>query len=247
MIFTSGRETWVILMLLILLCIYLSSLMIKRNIPYKLRDIGSLDAVDEAIARCAEMGRPVLVSLGKRAVRDKDSVAAVPILSYIATKCAEVGSQLITCTCQPDWQPLAETIVEEGYKVAGLEEAYNPDNVRFISPMGYAYVTGMLGIVNREKVGTTFMLGGYGGEVMILSEGAGLFDSMVLSINGAYSQTYSIIVSAAYTAIGEEAYAASAYLGTEEQRINLFASDVIKIVSIGACVIGVILTNLGVI
>lgn len=234
-------------MLLTLACIYISSLMTKRKIPYKIRDIGALDSVDDAIARCAEMGRPVLVSLGKRAVRHQDSVAAVPILSYIATKCAEVGSELITCTCQPEWQPLAETIVEEGFRVAGVQEAYNPDMVRFISPMGYAYVTGMLGIVNRERVGTTFMLGGYGGELLILSEGTGLLDSMVLSINGVYSQVYSVIISADYTTIGEEGYAASAYLGTEEQRINLFASDVLKIVSIAACVVGIILTNLGVI
>jgi len=68
-----------------------------------------------------------------------------------------------------------------------------------------------------------------------------------LSINGVYSQVYSIIISADYTTIGEEGYAASAYLGTEEQRINLFASDVLKIVSIAACVVGIILTNLGVI
>ena len=234
-------------MLLTLVSIYASSLMIKKGIKYPLRDIGALDAVDEAIARCAEMGRPVLVSLGKRPVRHQDSVAAAPILSYIATKCAELGSELITCTCAPDWQPLAETIVEEGYRVAGVPEAYNPEMVRFISPMGYAYVTGMLGIVNREEVGTTFMLGGYGGELLILSEGTGLLNSMVLSINGAYSQIYGVIVSSDYTAIGEEGYAASAYLGSEDQRINLFASDVLKVVSIAASVIGIILTNMGVI
>ena len=246
-LFIAGRSTWIILMLLTFVCIYISSLMIKKNIPYKLRSVGALDAVDDAIARCSEMGRPVLVSLGKRAVRHQDSVAAVPVLSYIATKCAELGSEIITCTCQPDWQPLAETVLEESYRVAGVPEAYNPEMVRFISPMGYAYVTGMLGIVNREEVGTTFMLGGYGGELLILSEETGLLDSMVLSINGAYGQIYSVIVSSDYTAIGEEAYAASAYLGTEEQRINLVASDVLKIVSIGASVIGLILQNMGVI
>ncbi len=233
-------------MLLTLVSIHISTILNRRKISYKLRDIGALDAVDEAIARCAELGQPVLVSLGKRPVRHQDSVAAVPVLSYIATKCAELGSELITAVCAPDWQPLAESVLEESFRVAGHEEAYTPDMVRFISPKGYAYVTGMLGIVNREKVGTTFMLGGYGGELLILSEGTGLYDSMVMSINGSYNQIYSVIVSSDYTAIGEEAYAASAYLGTEEQRINLVASDVLKIVTVGAVVIGVILTNMGV-
>lgn len=246
MIFIPGRTVWIILMLIAILSIVLSDWMGKNNIPYKIRSIGAISAVDEAIARCAEMGRPALVSLGKRNVRHRDSVAAIPLLSHVATKCAELGAELITGVCAPDWQPLAEAIVEEAYRTAGHAEEYNPENVRFISPKGYAYATGLLGIVNREKVATTFLFGGYGGEQLIISEGSGALGSMVLSVNAIHSQTYALMLSADYACIGEEGYAASAYLGDEGQRINLLASDVMKGISLVYSVLGIILSYAGV-
>lgn len=244
--FVAGREVWLLLMAIALFTIALSTWMQNNNRKYDIRTIGALTAVDEAVARCAEMGRPVMVSLGKREIDHRESTSAVPLLSYVATKCAELGSELIACTSQPAWQPLAESVVYEAYKAAGKEGEFKLENVRFISPKGYAYVTGMIGIVNREEVATTFMFGGYGGEQLILSEAAGIAGSMVVAINAVFGQVYGIIVSADYATIGEEGHAASAILGDERQRIDLLGSDVLKAVSIGYGILGLILKIVGV-
>ena len=57
--------------------------------------VAGLDAMDEAIGRCTEMGRPVHFSPGIGNVQNAQTLAAMSILGYVAKQCARYDTDII--------------------------------------------------------------------------------------------------------------------------------------------------------
>jgi len=117
-----------------------------------IRSIGGLDALDEAVGRCTEMGRPVHYTFG---VGDMDAnvLASFDVLSYVSGQCARMGTDIIVTNALGEVQMMTEEIVRAAYLNAGKADAYKPDNVRFISNVQTAYMSAILGIFERERPG----------------------------------------------------------------------------------------------
>ncbi|MEO0113244.1 MAG: fibronectin type III domain-containing protein, partial [candidate division WOR-3 bacterium] len=76
------------------------------------RKISGLDAIDDAVGRATEMGRPILFSFGLGFITDVVTIAALSILSKIAKKAAEYGTRLII----PNYDPIVMTAAQETVK-----------------------------------------------------------------------------------------------------------------------------------
>jgi hypothetical protein len=211
-----------------------------------IRRIAGLDAIEEAVGRATEMGRPVHYSPGVGAL-DAATFAGLELLDLVAKQVARYGADLIVTIRQPIVLPIAEEVVKTGYRSAGVEEAYNPDSVRFISQEQFAYAAGTMGIMEREQVAANLMLGYFLAESILLAETG--FKAGAIQIAGTdnRSQVPFFVTTCDYVLIGEELFAAGAVASQNPLKLGSIAGqDLAKIYAIALLVIGSVAANFGI-
>ena len=218
----------------------------RRNPNMFLRKIGGLDAVDEALGRATEMGKPVLFVHGLTTMGSISTIAAISILGRIARKIADYDANLKVVNNDPIVMSVSQEVVKESYLEAGRPDAYNPDNVFLVASEQFPYVAAVGGIMTREKPAANFFIGYFYAEALILAETGSTTGAIQIAGTDAYTQLPFFITTCDYTLIGEELYAASAYLSREPMLMGtLRAQDVGKGLLIVILVLGTILASFG--
>lgn len=187
----------------------------RKGIELYVRPLPGIDAVDEAIGRATEMGKPILYVLGLGTAADIATIASFTILGRVAKKVAEYKTSLIVPCYDPIVMTVAQETVKAGYYDAGQPEAYNQDDVFFVTNQQFAYVGAINGIMIRQKPATNFYLGRFYAESLIMAETGASIGAIQISGTDEVTQIPFFVVACDYTLIGEELYAASAYLGRE--------------------------------
>lgn len=208
-----------------------------------IRRIAGLAAVEEAVGRATEMGRPILYVPGISSIADVATIAALNILGQVAKKTAEYDTPLLVPNKDPVVYIVAQEIVKEAYTELGRPDAYSPDSVFFLTDSQMGYAAGVDGIMAREKPATNFFLGMFYAESLILAETGAETGAIQIAGTDAVNQLPFFITACDYTLIGEELYAASAYLSREPMLLGtLKGQDWSKAVIVLLLIIGVILS-----
>jgi len=219
----------------------------KKGKSLFIRRIAGLDAIEEAVGRATEMGRPVLFVPGIEDVNQTQTIAAMIILGNVAKMVAAYDIPLFVPICRPFVVPVAEERVKEGYAAAGRPDAYNRDNVRYISDEQFAYAAGVQGIMLRDKPMANLMFGSFFAESLMLAETGFLTGAIQVAGTANIHQLPFFVVACDYTIIGEELFATSAYLSKEPKLLgSLKGSDLTKAIIIGILALGAILETLGI-
>ncbi len=187
----------------------------RRGKELFVRRIAGLDAVDEAVGRATEMGRAILYVPGLSSVGDVATIAALNILGEVARKAAQYDTTLLVPNRDPIVYTVAQAVVKESYTKEGRPDAYKEDNVFFITDAQFAYAAAVDGIMVREKPATNFFLGMFWAESLILAETGASTGAIQIAGTDSVFQLPFFITACDYTLIGEELYAASAYLSRE--------------------------------
>ncbi len=219
----------------------------KQNIF--VRRIAGLSAIDEAVGRATEMGRPILYVPGTSDISDVATIASLNILSEVAKKSAQYNTPLIVPNRDPIVFTVAREVVKEAYNKVGRPDAFNPDSVYFITDSQFAYAAAVSGIMIREKPATNFLVGMFWAESLIMAESGASTGAIQISGTDAITQLPFFITACDYTLIGEELYAASAYISREPTLLAALKSqDYSKLVIAGVLIIATILAllNLGI-
>ena len=212
------------------------------------RKIAGMEAVDEAIGRATEMGRPILFVPGIMDMNDVQTVAAIIILGQIAKTVAEYDSKLMVPTSKSLVMTTARETVKEAYTAAGRPDAYNDDMITYLTDEQFAYVAGVNGLVVREKPATCIFLGSFYAEALILAEIGNSVGAIQIAGTAQPAQLPFFIASCDYTLIGEELFAASAYLSQDAKELgSLKGQDVGKAIVMISIVLGTILQTIAVI
>ena len=193
-----------------------------------IRRIPGLSAIDEAVGRATEMGRPMLFSTGLSSV-DIFSLQALAVAQYVARAAARYGNRLIVPVVDPVIFAISEELVREAYTAEGKPEAFRSDDVRFLSSQQFAYAAGVMGLINRERVASTFYFGYFYAEALLLSESGHEVGAIQIAGTPATTQIPFFLASCDYTIIGDEFFAASAYLTREPTLLgSLVGQDIGK-------------------
>ena len=215
---------------------------VKAGKKLFIRKIAGLEAVDEAIGRATEMGRPILFIPGIMDMNDVQTVSSVIILGRIAKTIAEYDTKLFVPTSKSLVMTTARETVKEAYLSAGRPDAYNDDMITYLTDEQFGYVAGVNGIMAREKPATCFYLGAFFAESLILAETGNSIGAIQVAGTAMPSQLPFFIAACDYTLIGEELFAASAYLSHEAKQLgSLKGQDVGKAIAMFAIVIGTVL------
>lgn len=213
----------------------------KRGRELYIRPLAGISAVDEAIGRATEMNRPILYVLGLGAADEIATIASLTILARVARKVAEHRTELTVPCYDPVVMSIAQETVKQAYLDAGRPDEYHEEMVHYVTQDQFAYVAAVNGTMLRRKTATNFYLGVFFAESLILAETGSIAGSIQISGTDRTTQLPFFIVACDYTLIGEELYAASAYLGREPKLLGtLKGQDWAKVIFIAATVLGVV-------
>ncbi|MBK7092070.1 MAG: fibronectin type III domain-containing protein [bacterium] len=218
----------------------------KKGIHLYVRPLAGIEAIDEAIGRATEMGRPILYVLGLGTASDIATIASFTILGRVARRVAEYQTSMIVPCYDPIVMTVAQETVKTGYADAARQDSYVEDSVYFVTQSQFAYVAAVNGTMLRERPATNLYLGKFYAESLLLAETGVLAGSIQISGTDEIAQLPFFVVACDYTLIGEELYAASAYLGREPLLLGtLKAQDWFKGLVIIAILAGLLTRVLG--
>ena len=248
----SARPNWfklsdlnTFLSMLLLSAVILGSIAVARRRELFLRKIAGLDAVDEALGRATEMGKPVLFVHGLSGVSDVAVIASVNILGRMARRVAEYGTGLLVVNNDPVVYSLSAEVVREGYVEAGRPDRFRQDDIYMVASRQFPYVAAVAGIMARERPAANFFMGYFYAESLILAESGAATGAIQIAATDAFTQLPFFVTTCDYTLMGEELYAASAYLSREPRLMGtLRGQDIGKACLIVILVLGTVLISL---
>jgi len=210
-----------------------------------IRKIAGLEAVDDAVGRATEMGRKIIYIPGIMDMDSMQTIAGVTILGRVAKLVAEYEAKLEVPVSRSLVMVTCREIVKEAYLNAGRPDAYNDDMVYYLTDDQFGYAAALDGIFLREKPAAVFLQGQFYAESLILAETANSVGAIQIAGTAMPSQLPFFVAACDYTLIGEELFAASAYLSKDPKLLgSLKGQDVGKFIFLVAIMVGVILLTL---
>ncbi|MEO0191412.1 MAG: DUF6754 domain-containing protein [candidate division WOR-3 bacterium] len=212
-----------------------------------IRKIAGLEELDNAVGRSTEMGRPIVYVPGIGTIADIETIASLTILKHVAKKAAEYETVVIMPNFDPMVTAAAKEVIKEAYTEAGRPDLYNEDNVFYVASQQFAFAGAVSGLIVREKPGATFLIGYYAAESLVIAEAGYSVGAIQVAGTASVLQTPFFLAACDYVLIGEEEYAASAYLSHNAlQMATLKAEDVFKATFVSFIVLFSLLVSLGV-
>jgi hypothetical protein len=210
------------------------------------RRISGLNAIDEAIGRATEMGRKILYVPGIQSMDEIQTIAALAILGYVGKLSATYGAELDVPNRDPLTFAAARETVKHAYLEAGRPDLFREEIVNYVTYDQFAFTAAVTGRMVRERPAANFFIGSFYAESLILSEMGQTTGAIQIAGTAEVMQLPFFVATCDYTLIGEELYAASAYLSHEPVLLgSIKGQDMMKAVLLIVGVIGVVLATMG--
>jgi len=209
----AGTVAVALLLLLLPILFFLTS-RVRAGKSDTLRQIPGLEELPHSVGRSAETGQPLHVSVGVGGVgglSTAETWAGLTLLTQLADEAASCDTPLIVTVADPTVVPIAQDILRRASIRHGNSAGYDPTQVRFIAPIPMAYAAGVTGILEREPLTGSVMVGSFGDEYLLMGQtGAqrGVHQIVGATDPATLAQVYA---SADDTLIGEEIFATGAY------------------------------------
>lgn len=200
--------------------VVLGSIQAAKRREIFLRRIAGLDAVDEAIGRATELGKPILYLTGAGDMSEPSTVAAAVILGRVAKRVAAYETELMVPHRDPIVMAVCQEITKQSYLEAGKPDVFKEDSNFFITTDQFSYTAAVDGIMLRKKPAANFFMGSYFAESLLLTETGASTGAIQIAGTDSDHQLPFFVTTCDYTLIGEELYAASAYLSREPVQVG---------------------------
>ena len=211
-----------------------------------IRRIAGLDAIDEAIGRATEMGKPIFYVPGIGSMSSISTIASAFILGEVSKKVAQYDSQIKVPHYDPVVMTVCKEIVKQSYLEAGRPDSYREDINQFVSADQFSYAASVDGMISREKPAACFYMGFFMAESLLLAEVGATSGAIQIAGTDVEHQLPFFFTACDYTLIGEELYAAGAYLSKEPMLLSaLKVQDFGKLMVMVSVFFGMILVAVG--
>jgi len=231
---------WLAIIAIILCGTIIAFILLARSgVKMKIRRIAGLDAVEEAVGRATEMGRPVLFVTGTQDMNDMMTIAGLTALGKVARTAAEYDAKLEVPTSRALVMTAARETVQGAFLAAGRPDAYNENLIYYVTDEQFGFVAYLAGHMVRQKPAACFYLGAFFAESLILAETGNAIGAIQIAGTAETAQLPFFVAACDYTLIGEEFFAASAYLSGEPDQLgSLRGQDIGKVIVAATLLIG---------
>lgn len=212
-----------------------------RGRRFNIRKLPAITAIDEALGRAAETGRPVMYLTGMYDMNSIPTMASIGILSYVAQSAAIYETKLIVPCCHSLVFNAARSAVYEAAVSAGRPDRYDADAVRYYTDEQWGFASAVDGAIIRENPAACLMFGHFASESLIYAETGHAVGAIQIAATNDFNQIPFFVIACDYCLIGEELYAAAAYLSKNQRDAGaLFGLDICRVVVIVMILFGVI-------
>ncbi|MBD3403199.1 hypothetical protein GF420_09915 [candidate division GN15 bacterium] len=219
----------------------------RRGGAIYVRKIGGIDAVEEAVGRATEMGKKIFYIPGIQDMNDVQTIAGIAILGRVAEKAAEYETWLEVPVSKSLVMVTARETMKEAYAKMGRPDNFQENQVHYLTDDQFGYAAAIDGMVVREKPATIFYMGAFFAESLILAETGNAAGAIQIAGTAMPSQLPFFIAACDFTLIGEELFAASAYLSGEPRQLgSLKGQDVGKAIFLILIIVGIIFATLNI-
>ena len=210
------------------------------KLPF-LRSIPGLKAIEEAVGRSTEMGKPILFVPGIMDMNEVETVAGVVVLGHVANMTAKYETELDVPVARAIVMQAARQVSKEAYLTQGRPELYNEDMVHYITDDQFAYAAAVNGIMQRDEPAACLYMGKFFAESLLFAETGNSIGAIQIAGTGSQTQIPFFVTACDYTLMGEEFFAASAYLSQEADLIaGVTAQDLIKVILVIVILFGTV-------
>ena len=242
------QSTFLIFVVFLALVVYLMRKAAEGKIPH-IRRIAGLDAIEEAVGRATELGRPVFYVPGRTEINTAgaaQTIAGLEILGQVAKLTARYDTELKVGVCAANVYPIADAVVRQSYLEEGKPEVVRPETVQFLSTEQFAFAAGCLSIMHQDRSASVILIGEFQAESMMLAEGAAMIGAVTIAGTSRAFQIPFFVAACDYTLIGEEMFAGGAYLTKDPGKTaNLAAQDYGKMFAFIYILVGSLLATMG--
>lgn len=243
----------VILIIVFLILFFATWAGIERGRQLNLRFLPPFKRVRTIVQDSVETGKRVHFSPGTGGLNGQkgtaEALSGVTTLGAVAQIAARSKSYITITTNDALVNLTAKDTTFAEYNQAGRIDDYNPSNVQLLTQHdNLAYIGGVSAFLANGNVGGSIMIGRFGAEYMLAGDVASKNNIAQVAGSTQLEAIPLMLLSAGHenTLIGEEVYAAPAYLGREPaQMASLQAQDIIRVLLIIAMIAGIIAATLG--
>jgi uncharacterized protein DUF6754 len=244
--FDPARTNLLVGLLIFLAFLTINILRAKRGGSVFIRPLAGLKALDEAIGRATEMGKTVLYLPGLGDMSEVGTLAAITIMSRVARKVADLGCSMQVPCYDPVVMAIMDGVAREAYVEAGRGDEFKPGSVHYVSAQQFAYVAAVTGVMLRERPAAIVYMGSFYAESLFLAETGNLTGAIQIAGCDKVTQLPFFVCACDYTLMGEELFAAGAYIGQEAvQLATIAAQDWAKALAAAMIVLAIALSALG--
>ena len=222
----------------------------RRRSPATLRVIEAYERLNRSVGLAVENGTRLHVSLGRGSLftaRGGSALAGLAMLRRLTERTSVSDRPPIVTSGDAPLTILSQDTLQSGYRAAGAEEQYRFSTGRLTGLSPFSYAAGTMPIIRDEHVSTNIFIGDFGNEAALLTEEADRENTNLIAASDNLSSQAIFYASSEDPLIGEELFAAGAYVGAgASHEASLNVQDILRWLIILAIIIGAGLTVLGV-
>jgi hypothetical protein len=222
---------------------------LRRRYPGAFRPIEAYERLNRAVGLAVESGTRLHISLGRGnlfTTRGASALAALAMLRRLSERTSLSDRPPVVTSGDASLAILSQDTLQSGYRAAAAEDQYRYSTGRLTGLTPFSYAAGTVPITRDENVSTNVFLGDFGPESALLTESAERENSTLIAASDNLSAQSVFYASSQDPLIGEELFAAGAYVGAgAAHEASLTVQDVLRWLFIIAILIGSLLKFVG--
>lgn len=222
---------------------------LRRKSSPVFREIPAFTRLRQAIGRVVEDGTRLHVSLGRGALATPQSASALAglvLLRRLAELTSAGDQPPIATSGDAALAILSQDTLQTGSQ-ASAQGAYDPTAGRLTGLTPFSYAAGALPAICDENISTNVLIGNFGVEVGLLAEAAERANTFTLAASDNLTAQAVLFASVQEPLIGEELYAAGAYVDAGPlHAASLTVQDILRWLIIVVILVGALLKLTGI-
>jgi hypothetical protein len=222
----------------------------RRRSPGALRLIDAYERLNRSVGLAVETGTRLHVSLGQGNFfkgRGASALAGLAMLRRLTERTSLSDRPPVVTSGDASLAILSQDTLQSGYHAAGAADQYRYTTGRLTGLTPFSYAAGALATIHDENVSASIVLGDLGMEAALLAEASDRENTNLIAASENLSAQSVFFASSQEPLIGEELYAAGAYVGAgAAHEASLNVQDILRWLIILAMIVGALLKLVGV-
>ncbi len=229
--------------------VFIGLIFLRRRFPGALRPIEAYERLNRAIGLAVESGTRLHLSFGSGSLftaRGASALAGLAMLRKLSERTSLSDRPPVVTSGDASLAILSQDTLQSGYRAAAAEEQYRYSTGRLTGLTPFSYAAGTVPITRDENVSTNVFMGNFGSEAALLAESAERENTTVIAASDNISAQSVFYATSQDPLIGEELFAAGAYVGAgPAHEASLALQDILRWLIIVAILIGSLLKFVG--